>query len=126
MADSQRGFLLGWIAQRPKQSHSETEVGTAARRIGLSVAALTNVSLPEGTFDSRTTGWRSVFLGGLSRPRGNIVSHRLLVEIGKRESLRRAIVFQSLCVIAKFVECLAPVQMQRSPLPSRTAVFHRL
>jgi hypothetical protein len=29
-------------------------------------------------------------------------------------------------VIAKFVECLAPVQMQRSPLPSRTAVFHRL
>jgi hypothetical protein len=49
------------------------------------------------------------FCRELSGPDGNVVRHDLLVGIGQGEFLRRAILFQSLCVIAEFVECLAPV-----------------
>jgi hypothetical protein len=40
-----------------------------------------------------------------------MVSHHLPVGIGQREFLRRAELCQGLCVIAKFVERLSPMQM---------------
>ena len=40
-----------------------------------------------------------------------MVSYHLPVGIGKRELLRRAELRQGLRVIAKFLECLAPMHM---------------